>query len=146
MTRHCATEADIKGQTLWNQALENWSLKISVGCTVPHFLRTTLVAQHGPGITAGTLQHETKGPKLDLEHDPRENGPASSDWGPYLVAYGGEPKDENHGLLVDTFLKIALVGPDGLEYLHRYRCNRCKETNANPATEGEICGACLEGT
>eukprot|EP00972_Heterocapsa_arctica_P002605 381741-Heterocapsa_arctica.AAC.1 len=77
MTRHGVTHDDINGQSLWNQALDNWSPKITVGCTVPHFLRTSLVAQHGPGVTSGTLQHETKGPKLDLEHDPRERGPAS---------------------------------------------------------------------
>eukprot|EP00972_Heterocapsa_arctica_P009669 1425508-Heterocapsa_arctica.AAC.1 len=60
------------------------------------------------------------------------------------MAYGGEPKDENHGLLVDTFLKIALVGPKGLEHLHKFRCTRCKETKANPDTLGKTCAACLE--
>eukprot|EP00972_Heterocapsa_arctica_P016461 2429595-Heterocapsa_arctica.AAC.1 len=110
---------------------------LTVGCTVPYFLRSTLVAQNGPGITAGQLQHCTDGPKVDLEVDPRVNGPSSNDWGPYLVAYGGAPKEEDHALLVDTFLKIPLVGEAGeLESLHMYRCAKCKATNSDIATLG----------
>eukprot|EP00972_Heterocapsa_arctica_P004013 596476-Heterocapsa_arctica.AAC.1 len=64
-----------------------------------------------------------------------------------MVACGGEPKEEDHALLVDLFLKIPLVNDESgeLESSHGFRCVRCKATNSDSATLGKTCEACCDG-
>eukprot|EP00972_Heterocapsa_arctica_P115514 16448149-Heterocapsa_arctica.AAC.1 len=43
LTHKGCTEADRSGQSHWSQAQANWCPMITVGCTVPYFLRGVLV-------------------------------------------------------------------------------------------------------
>eukprot|EP00972_Heterocapsa_arctica_P009547 1407360-Heterocapsa_arctica.AAC.1 len=79
--------------------MDGWGSFMTVGCSVPHFLRHVLPAQVGPGVTGAILARTNQGPRIDPEHLPHNRDVTVSDWGPHMIAYGGESKEEDHALL-----------------------------------------------
>jgi hypothetical protein len=89
-----------------------------------------------------------RAPRIDPQLLPNQRDATTDDWGPWMIAYGGEPDENDHALLVETVLKISLVIKDTntLESLHGYRCSRCKVTSALKPKVGAKCIKCWEGT
>eukprot|EP00972_Heterocapsa_arctica_P110698 16299122-Heterocapsa_arctica.AAC.1 len=69
-----------------------------------------------------------RAPRIDPQLLPNQRDPTTDDWVPWMIAYGGEPEENDRALLVETVLKISLVTKDTntLESLHGYMCSRCK--------------------
>eukprot|EP00972_Heterocapsa_arctica_P097104 14326916-Heterocapsa_arctica.AAC.1 len=83
---------------------------------------------------------------VDMEDDPRTKEPSISDWGPHLIAFGGNPKEEDHTLLVDTFLKMPMLTDKGqLEPADGFCCGKCKATFPNKLVAGKVCETCYDG-
>eukprot|EP00972_Heterocapsa_arctica_P050109 7368455-Heterocapsa_arctica.AAC.1 len=47
MSDHQVTDADIKGQSDYKQAMKPWCPLITIGCSIPYFLRKELPSQLG---------------------------------------------------------------------------------------------------
>eukprot|EP00972_Heterocapsa_arctica_P014262 2099933-Heterocapsa_arctica.AAC.1 len=45
------SDADSCGQSNWVQAIDSWRPLLTIGCSVPHFLRKVLPPCLGPGVT-----------------------------------------------------------------------------------------------
>eukprot|EP00972_Heterocapsa_arctica_P045482 6713887-Heterocapsa_arctica.AAC.1 len=95
------TEDDISGPSYWAQAQEGWGPMLTVACSVPHLLRKILPGQIGPGVTGARLAGTSQGPLIDPQHLPNQRDATVDDWGPHMIAYGGEPNEDDHALLVE---------------------------------------------
>eukprot|EP00972_Heterocapsa_arctica_P110205 16226473-Heterocapsa_arctica.AAC.1 len=49
LINHGISDVDNTGQSNWAQATASWCPLLTIGCSVPHFLRKSLPPQSGPG-------------------------------------------------------------------------------------------------
>eukprot|EP00972_Heterocapsa_arctica_P025341 3732650-Heterocapsa_arctica.AAC.1 len=63
MITHGVSEADIRGQSGWVQAINSWCPLLIIGCLVPHFLRKVLPPGLGEGVTGASLASCKEGPR-----------------------------------------------------------------------------------